>query len=49
MMAGVEDSDVAIEHARELLGQTAAARGSDEESGHGRGDAGAAMAVTVSQ
>ena len=25
MMAGVEDSDVAIEHARELLGQTAAA------------------------
>jgi DNA repair protein RecN (Recombination protein N) len=26
MMAGVEDSDVAIEHARELLGQTGAAR-----------------------
>jgi len=23
MMAGVEDSDVAVEHARELLGQTA--------------------------
>jgi DNA repair protein RecN (Recombination protein N) len=41
MMAGVEDSEVAIEHARELLGQTAAAVRKDirRPSGRDSGDA----------
>jgi DNA repair protein RecN (Recombination protein N) len=46
MMAGVEDSDVAIEHARELLGQTAQARGSTEVSGRDPGDTETVMAMT---